>query len=1498
MLTRAALLRSAPLVRAKMGKNGEQLDQLVDLVTEDGSANLARVLRAVYPGEKRARALANLGQLRLEIEKAAEKAGVSLELSGDKKTRTPAEERLVWFVGEDRLIEATEQWVRPNLEGPDRYPQDAVKLGPVRLYVVYAQNDENDAKKLLGALRPLFRAAHIETWTHDDILPGEIPDAERERARQSCDLTLQFLSPEFQAAGLESERTTRVIPVLLHPLGQELEDVQVFRHGGRSFDKSKPRDFALELFLRIQAVIEKSPRTLEDDLRALARQEEKFVDNPASPVSLEREIDTRQPVTNRCDALTFLDEWLMDPGAPRYCALLGELGMGKTTTAKEFARRLWDSRGKADKVPMAIFLDLRLVGDAATSDPDLDEIVGRILKRDWKGGPHSRPPRPDEIYQLVEDGALVILDGLDEVLVHLTPSQGQLFTRQLLRIVPPSAKHGRLLITCRTHFFRTFQEQSAHFTLEDRDSVRAESYRALVLLPFGEEQIRRYLKNSLPDRNVDEVYAFLQSVHNLPELAERPYTLSLITRQFARLEEWKAAGRPVTGLTLYRFVVEEWLLRDRGKHQFDPEHKQMLMERVAAELLRSGLRTWSAGQLEQWLMDFLESHRGIASHYEGVKRDLLKEDVRTATFLVRDEGSDQFRFAHSSLQEYFLACYLRRALEESELTGWAIRGVSRETLDFVGQSLQERPSEGARRGLVSLRDAYHPQAGELAFRYVLLAQSSGYPAPAAAGFQLPGADLWGLEVDHPGPGLLELSNLNLKGARIANTFWRRCRLSGADFSSADAARGEWQDCDLSGSRWHGADLEAGLFRRCGLEGADYSGARIHRAKWLRCSGTKGAEQLPTGRFELQIGHSSDVNGCAWSPDGSRVLSASRDKTLKIWDAASGDCLLTFSGHSSPVNGCAWSPDGRRVLSASRDKTLKIWDAASGDCLLTLSGHASDVNGCVWSPDSRRVLSASSDHTLKIWDVASGDCLLTLSGPSSSVYGCAWSPDGRRVLSASRNRALKIWDAASGKCLLTLAGHSSSVYCCAWSPDSRRVLSASGDKTLKVWDAASGDCLLTLSGHSQRVSGCAWSPDGRRMLSASLDNTLKIWDVTSGGCLLTLSGHSERVSSCAWSPDGHRVLSASGDDTLKIWDAAFSDCLLTLSGQSSYASGCAWSPDGRRMLSAFGDRTLKIWDAASGHWLLTLSGHSSFVSGCAWSPDGRRVLSASGDRNLKIWDAASGDCLLTLSGHSSSVFDCAWSPDGRRVLSASGDNTLKVWDAASGDCLLTLSGHSPAVYGCAWSPDGRRVLSASSDHTLRIWDAASGDCLLALCGHSSRVYGCAWSPDGRCVLSTSRDNTLKVWDAASGDCLLTFSGHTSYVWGCAWSPDGRRVLSASSDHTLKIWDAASGDCLLTLYGDFSFGSGCAWSPDGRRIIACFADGSVSLFDAATLTETGPRCYHLKPPHSGPTWAAYDPVHQRVLGYGEDAWRSVGYVVPDETGMPMWLPIEAFEDDGEG
>ncbi|WP_437581085.1 TIR domain-containing protein [Sorangium sp. So ce887] len=559
----------------------------------------------------------------------------------------------------------------------------------------------------------------------------------------------------------------------------------------------------------------------------------------------------------------------------------------------------------------------------------------------------------------------------------------------------------------------------------------------------------------------------------------------------------------------------------------------------------------------------------------------------------------------------------------------------------------------------------------------------------------------------------------------------------------------------------------------------------------------------TGEERTLHGHSDSVNACAISPDGQRIVSASDDRTLKVWDLATGQLLSTLEGHSDSVNACAISPDGQRIVSASDDRTLKVWDLATGQLLSTLKGHFSLVNACAISPDGQRIVSASDDRTLKVWDLATGQLLSTLKGHFSLVNACAISPDGQRIVSASDDRTLKVWDLATGQLLLTLKGHSSLVNACAISPDGQRIISVSYDRTLKVWDLATGQLLSTLEGHSSSVNACAISPDGQRIISASRDSTLKVWDLATGQLLSTLEGHSNWVNACAISPDGQRIVSASYDRTLKVWDLAAGQLLSTLEGHSNWVKACAISPDGQRVVSASWDRTLKVWDLATGQPLSTLEGHSSSVNACAISPDGQRIVSASWDRTLKVCGLATGQLLSTLEGHSDSVQACAISPDGQRIVSASDDRTLKVWDLATGQLLSTLEGHSDSVQACAISPDGQRIVSASDDRTLKVWDLATGQLLSTLEGHSFSVKACAISPDGQRIVSASYDRTLKVWDLATGQLLSTLEGHSNWVNACAISPDGQRIVSASDDRTLKVWETSTGECLDTVRGASPF-----------------------------------------------------------------------------------------------
>ena len=1577
-LSPEAIRRGVEKLRYELGRaDRDRVDLFLPLFKKESRVSLAAVFEKLFPGQLKEAALTSFRQLRKRLNDTATAEGISLALETDSQKKSEPELRWCWFTGEDSAAEAVAQLIGEETAFLEHTEQDAYEVRDgkpvIRYFISYSHRDDKYKNDLCQRLEELFKIAtnyYFEPWHDGLILPGDNWRDQIQMAIESCNFGLLLVSPVFLGSDFiaqnelpafvpgnlaQPEAGKRAIPVALKPLRFDgtvdlkgLQELQIFRDSeGKAYSQrtgTKKDEFADALFAQILRVVElrvvepaKAEYQRHSQIEHHMRREIEtqmtgcnYVDGDGYSSALDKldpKSATDKAPAQRINALNHLCAWAKDSNAPPYFALLGELGMGKTTTCLAFARELLARRTKDSGLPLPIYLDLRHLGEKSRNEPGLEEILHTVLQKNWRGG-RKIDLRADEIIRLVqEQGGLAIFDGLDEVLVHLSPAAGQRFVRELLRILPPmktqkgshktarKVSHGRLLLSCRTHYFRTLREQKNLLLGEGREPMGADDYRALVLLPFSHEQIISYLRQALPDQDPQRVMETIKSVHNLTEMAERPYTLSLITQQIDQIERWRMEGRTVTGVTLYRHMVQSWLERDTGKHQITSTHKQRIMEYFAAELWRSGRRTWGIEDVEQWLIDLLRNHPEIVAHYEGKDRELLKEDLRTATFLVR-EGEDQFRFAHTSLLEFFLACHLQRALLDGVMERWAILLASRESLDFLGQLLTEDETgrEKALAGMrMLLRDCYRPQASEQALAYALLAFEKGYPAPTLAGVRMDGADLRGWRIEGRLGEKLNLRGSIWQGARLDDTFFKHLDLEHADYSAASLIRAEFLDCRAVSARFNGATLTGTLFRSANMTDTDFSGALLHRAKWLRCNlrrtlGLTNAtpesffalpETMPDNFHStvplLQLtdlmvftGHSSSVTGCAYSPDGRRLVSASFDSTMRVWDAVSGECLVVLNGHGDWVNSCAYSPDGLRLASASWDNTLRIWDAESGECLATLKGHEYSVSDCVYSPNGLRLASTSGDNTLRIWDAESGECLAALKGHEDRVNGCAYSPDGLRLASVSKDKTLRVWDAESGECLAVLNGHGDLVSSCAYSPNGLRLVSASEDKTLRIWDAESGECLAVLNGHENSVLGCAYSPNGLRLVSASEDNTVRIWDAESGECLAVLKGHENRVSDCVYSPDGLRLASASMDKALRIWDAESGECLAVLKGHKDLVSDCVYSPDGLRLASASGDNTLHIWDAESGECLAVLKGHENRVSGCAYSPDGLRLTSASMDKTLRIWNVESGECLAVLRGHKSFVLDCAYSPDGLRLASASMDKTLRIWDVERGECLTVLKGHEDSVSGCAYSPDGLRLVSASEDNTVRIWDAESGECLTVLKGHNKSVFGCAYSPDGLRLVSASADTTLRVWDAESGECLAVLKGHESFVNSCAYSPDSLRLASVSWDNTLRIWDVESGECLVILESHEGSVSGCSYSPDGRRLASASADGSMRLWDLDSGTEIRQTRFF-----EAGAWAALDPINNRIIQVSGDAWRWLGWQGRDpRTGRMERWPAEIF------
>ncbi len=614
---------------------------------------------------------------------------------------------------------------------------------------------------------------------------------------------------------------------------------------------------------------------------------------------------------------------------------------------------------------------------------------------------------------------------------------------------------------------------------------------------------------------------------------------------------------------------------------------------------------------------------------------------------------------------------------------------------------------------------------------------------------------------------------------------------------------------------------------------------------------------------------TNITAWAASADDHWLAVAETNYVIQLCDLTSGQLAATFPGHQGFVNEINFSPDYRKLVTASFDRTTRVWEVPAGKP----AGHtlrlSSPVFRAVFSPDGRKLATATlgpgERGELQIWDVATGLAIGQPTEVRDGIFVLGFDRRGRRLLAGDQQYALQVRDASTGEAQPSLKLLS---YACSFaaSPTDDRIAVGADNGHVSLWDAETGRRAGPPLFHSARVESVQFDQTGRRLLTASGDGTVKLWELTppQPARTLRLDGEWPKYDPgsirASFGREAGPMQIPLMDGAVRLIDRDSLRELHRLSPQSnaSPSYNCESSSNGRHWQLSGGGVMFLFSENADGTIRRIELSPSGGAFGGNFSPDSTRLLTLGNDRTIRVWRTSDGslersvripepftdsvvaslDLRLVLLGQPDGVhqwFDLTskipvgsqfrlpslWSarldPSGERIAVAGRDQTVRVWKVGTGEPASPVFKHPGTSIYLDWSADGRRLLTAGTSPDARIWDAATGEQLLSpLTLSSEPIRAARWGSDGRFIVARSDDQLVRVWDAATAEPVTPMLRQESYVRFAGLLPNGR-LLIATDPNTVQAWDFAETRLAPDVLSDYArLISGRRLSPGGTLL----------------------------------------------------------------------------------
>jgi WD40 repeat protein/energy-coupling factor transporter ATP-binding protein EcfA2 len=393
---------------------------------------------------------------------------------------------------------------------------------------------------------------------------------------------------------------------------------------------------------------------------------------------------------------------------------------------------------------------------------------------------------------------------------------------------------------------------------------------------------------------------------------------------------------------------------------------------------------------------------------------------------------------------------------------------------------------------------------------------------------------------------------------------------------------------------------------------DRDGKRIITASG---DGTVRIWDAQSGKEVLRVGKADDFMGyAAISPDESCLVTGNNE-LVQLWDTKNGNLLRTFHGHESVVHWVGFSPDGTRIASASGDDTIRIWNLDSVKPeILCWDKHQGRVNHAIFSNDGKYIVSASADKTARLWSAQDGREILSFDHHDGEVSMVCISSDAKRLVTACLN-IVRVWDIKNKTLIHILSGHGP-INSVSFNPDGTKIVAAFGDRKVRLWNLKNGKEMNIPNDDGELVNTVCFSPRGTYLVMGSANGVVKLYDASSGKKGRHFRSRGGSINAIAFDDKESFIFTASNSGLIGKWNIENGEELGSV--QSLPMDHATFSHDCLRLVIVSTDRIVGVIDVASGNELLRLVGQKNDVNTASFSSDGKRIITASDDKTVRVW----------------------------------------------------------------------------------------------------------------------------------------------------------------------------------------------------------------------------------------------------------------------------------------